>query len=84
MCDELYLENIPRDEVATVANISDRLENPQASTWQAMVNLLRNYAVARGGEKAKEDFRREMGHGMYALEKLMSKMEPVIHRKPST
>ena len=42
-----------------------------------------DYAVARGGEKSKEDFRREMGNVMYAFEKLMSKMEPVIHRKPS-
>jgi len=39
-------------------------------------------AVARGGEKAKEDFRRKMGNVMYAFEKLMSKIEPVVHRKP--
>lgn len=38
-----------------------------------------DHAVSRGGEKAKEDFRREMGNVMYAFEKLMSKMEPVIH-----
>jgi hypothetical protein len=36
------LENIPRDEVATKADISGRLENPQASTWQVMVNLIQN------------------------------------------
>ena len=36
-------------------------------------------AVARGGEKAKEDFRREMGNVMYGLEKLMSRMEPLIN-----
>ncbi len=36
------LENAPRDEVATVADISGRLENPQASTWQALVNLIQN------------------------------------------
>jgi Domain of Unknown Function (DUF748) len=36
------LENIPRDEVATVADISGRLENPQAGTWQVLVNLIRN------------------------------------------
>jgi hypothetical protein len=36
------LENIPRDEVATKANISGRLENPQASTWQVLVNLIQN------------------------------------------
>jgi hypothetical protein len=38
-----------------------------------------DYAVARGGEKAKEDFRREMGNVMYAFEKLMSKLQPVIN-----
>lgn len=38
-----------------------------------------DHAVARGGEKSKEDFRREMGTVMYALEKLMSKMEPAIN-----
>jgi Iodothyronine deiodinase len=42
-----------------------------------------DYAVARGGEKSKEDFRREMGNVMYAFEKLMGKMAPAIHRKPS-
>jgi hypothetical protein len=36
------LENIPRDEVATKATISGRLEDPQASTWQVLVNLLQN------------------------------------------
>jgi Domain of Unknown Function (DUF748) len=36
------LESIPRDEVATKAEISGRLENPQASTWQVLVNLIRN------------------------------------------
>jgi Domain of Unknown Function (DUF748) len=36
------LENIPRDEVATKADISGRLENPQTSTWQVLINLIRN------------------------------------------
>jgi hypothetical protein len=36
------LENIPRDEVATKSDISGRLENPQASTWQVLVNLIQN------------------------------------------
>jgi hypothetical protein len=36
------LENMPRDEVATKADISGRLENPQASTWQVLLNLIRN------------------------------------------
>lgn len=36
-------------------------------------------AVSRGGEKAKEDFRREMGNAMYVFDKVMSKIEPVLH-----
>lgn len=36
------LENIPRDEVATKADISGRLDNPQASTWQVLVKLIQN------------------------------------------
>jgi hypothetical protein len=39
-----------------------------------------DHAVARGGEKAKEDFRRAMGNVMYGLQKVMSKLEPVLHR----
>jgi hypothetical protein len=38
-----------------------------------------DYAVGRGGEKAKEDFRRAMGNTMYGLQKLMSAIEPVLH-----
>jgi len=38
-------------------------------------------AVARGGTKSVEDFRREMGTVMYGLEKLMSRMRPLIHRR---
>jgi hypothetical protein len=38
-----------------------------------------DHAAARGGEKSKEDLRREMGNVMYAFEKLMSKMQPVIN-----
>ena len=29
------LENIPRDEVATKAEVNGRVDDPQASTWQA-------------------------------------------------
>jgi hypothetical protein len=36
------LENIPRREVATKAELSGPLENPQASTWQVLVNLIQN------------------------------------------
>ena len=36
------LENIPRREVATKADLSGPLENPQASTWQVLVNLIQN------------------------------------------
>lgn len=36
------LENVPRDEVATVLDLSGRLDDPDTSTWQMIVNLLRN------------------------------------------
>jgi uncharacterized protein DUF748 len=36
------LENLPRDEVATKADISGPLANPQASTSQVLVNLIQN------------------------------------------
>jgi hypothetical protein len=36
------LENFLRDEVATKADIAGPLENPQASTWQTLVNLIQN------------------------------------------
>jgi hypothetical protein len=37
------------------------------------------HAVERGGEKSKEDFRREMGTVMYGMQKLMSKMGTIIN-----
>ena len=36
------LENRPRDEVATIAELSGPIENPNASTWDVVVGLLRN------------------------------------------
>ncbi|HEX2186906.1 MAG TPA: DUF748 domain-containing protein, partial [Chloroflexota bacterium] len=53
------LENFPRDEVATQANISGPLDNPQASTWQVVVTLIQNAffkAILPG-------FERELGRG---------------------
>jgi hypothetical protein len=38
-----------------------------------------DHALARGGEKAKEDFRRAFGNTVYALQKIGSKLEPVIN-----
>lgn len=38
-----------------------------------------DHAVERGGEKAKEDFRREMGNVVYGIERLMIKLQPVIN-----
>ena len=37
-----------------------------------------DYTVARGGEKAKEDFRCEMSNVMYAFEKLINNSTVVI------
>ncbi len=36
------LESEPRDEVATKAEVKGRLDDPQTSTWQVIVNLVRN------------------------------------------
>ncbi len=36
------LENVPRDEVATQADISGSLRDPDLSTWQIIVGLIRN------------------------------------------
>ncbi|HXH82461.1 MAG TPA: DUF748 domain-containing protein [Candidatus Tectomicrobia bacterium] len=36
------LKNEPREEVATVTRISGPLQNPNPSTWQALLNLVRN------------------------------------------
>jgi hypothetical protein len=35
-------ENRPRDQVATVTRLEGPLENPDASTWEVLVNLVRN------------------------------------------
>ena len=53
------LENMPRDEVATKADIGGPLDNPQASTWQVVVTLIQNAffkAILPG-------FERELGRG---------------------
>jgi hypothetical protein len=36
------LENRPRDEVATKAEVRGELKNPRASTWEVVVNLIQN------------------------------------------
>jgi hypothetical protein len=36
------LENVPREEVATRVDLSGPLEDPNVSTWEALVNLIRN------------------------------------------
>jgi hypothetical protein len=48
------LENRPREEVATRTDLSGAVENPEASTWQVIVNLVRNaffQAILPGFEK---------------------------------
>jgi hypothetical protein len=48
------LENRPRKEVATQTEISGPLESPKTSTWQTLINLIRNAffkAVLPGFEK---------------------------------
>jgi Domain of Unknown Function (DUF748) len=36
------LENVPREEVATRVDLSGPLADPNVSTWEALVNLIRN------------------------------------------
>lgn len=55
------LENVPRQEVATKVDISGRLEDPQASTWQVLVNLMQNAifkAILPGFESGVRNSRR--------------------------
>lgn len=39
------LENRPRDEVATVADLSGRIESPETSTWDVIIGLIQNAFV---------------------------------------
>jgi len=55
------LENSPRQEVATKADLIGRLDNPQASTWQVLVNLIQNsffQAILPGFERELQGSRR--------------------------
>ncbi|MDC4225043.1 MAG: DUF748 domain-containing protein [Candidatus Manganitrophus sp.] len=48
------LENRPRDEVATQADISGKVEDPESSTWEVMARLIQNaffQAILPGFEK---------------------------------
>ncbi len=48
------LENTPRDEVATRTDVVGPLEDPQTSTWQTVINLVKNAffkAILPGFEK---------------------------------
>jgi hypothetical protein len=51
------LENRPRDEVATIADLQGSAENPDASNGQVLVNLIRNAfieAILPGFERQRE------------------------------
>jgi hypothetical protein len=55
------LENSPRQEVATKAEIAGYLDNPHASTWQVLVNLIQNaffQAILPGFEREIREPRR--------------------------
>lgn len=51
------LENTRRDEVATKVDMAGLLEDPQSSTWQALVNLIQNAFV----RAILPGFERELG-----------------------
>jgi len=71
---EDLLEREPREEDPVVLGEQENLVIPMIHGSAEF-----DYALARGGEKAKEDFRREMGNIAYGLQKLMSAIEPVLH-----
>lgn len=51
------LANRPRDEVATIADLQGSIENPDASNWQVLGNLVRNAffeAILPGFERERE------------------------------
>ena len=55
------LENSPRQEVATKADLVGYLDNPQASTWQVLMNLIQNaffQAILPGFERELREPRR--------------------------
>lgn len=55
------LENRPRDQVATVADISGSIEDPNTSAWQIAVRLVSNAfikAILPGFEREVEAFRK--------------------------
>ena len=56
------LENVPRDEVATVVDVSGPLKQPDTSTWGTIVNLLRNAFL----EAILPGFDRQTGRGRRA------------------
>lgn len=56
------LENRPRDEVATVVDISGPLDNPNSSLWEVSVRLLRNAfveAILPGFDREVENRKRD-------------------------
>jgi hypothetical protein len=56
------LENQPRDEVATVVDISGPLENPNSSVWEIVGGLLRNAfikAILPGFDREVERIRKD-------------------------
>ena len=58
------LENEPREEIATVVDISGSLEDPDASTWDVIVRLVSNAfvkAILPGFEREFEAARRRTG-----------------------
>jgi Domain of Unknown Function (DUF748) len=54
------LENHPRDQVATVADLSGPISNPHTSTWEVIVNLVSNAfvkAILPGFERERDALR---------------------------
>jgi len=78
-------EGLLRDRIEELLEREAKGEDPVLGEQENMVipmihgSAELDYAVGRAGEKAKEDVRREMGTVVYGLQKVMSKLEPVLH-----
>lgn len=49
------LENRPRDEVATQADISGKVEDPESSTWEVVARLIKTLSFKRFCRDSKKN-----------------------------
>lgn len=81
-------ESLLRDKLEELLKREKRGEDPVSLGQQEnlIIPLIHgaaefDHAIGRGGQKSQIDFRREMGNVMYAFDKLMSKMAPIVNSR---